>query len=171
MKQAMLGISTALISMPKTNEQLPKLSEEQRTEIAKMLYAIATCLDLKVGPDRIDLYLQSLSDVDFDPLRGAITQLLRTSKWFPKIAEIRETAEQWRTAAEHAQREADRHLAAALNWKPEHEWGTPPTANNWRLRDKNSFRLLAVSEGGQWRKPNQIDFARFGEYSAGPDKK
>lgn len=56
--------------------------------------------DAKLTDRQLDIYLEALSDISPDDLHRGIVLLTRTSKWMPKISEIRQAVEDARTKAE-----------------------------------------------------------------------
>lgn len=73
-----------------TSGHSQKLSDAQRKEISSRLAALASATGETITPDRSDIYLQSLEDLPYEGLLGAISGMLLESRWFPKIPEIRE---------------------------------------------------------------------------------
>lgn len=56
------------------------------------MFMAATAHDVPLTPERVALYWEHLRDLDAERFTAAIGACLRSSKWFPKIAEIREEA-------------------------------------------------------------------------------
>ncbi|MGA2630218.1 MAG: hypothetical protein ABSG54_08365 [Terriglobia bacterium] len=54
------------------------------------LWALAEALDIQLTDRRLELYLEALSDLPFGVLRCSLEAMLKTSKFFPRIPEIRE---------------------------------------------------------------------------------
>lgn len=57
---------------------------------------LATLSDMYGSPmseNQIDLYIEALSDIDPITLHAGIIELIKTSKWMPKISEIREAVQ------------------------------------------------------------------------------
>lgn len=42
---------------------------------------------------QVDLYLDALADMDISSLHAGIVDLIKTSKWMPKVSEIRQAAQ------------------------------------------------------------------------------
>lgn len=59
-----------------------------------MLYAspLANKPEAKVGPGLRQIFMATLADIDDDLLKAAAAQHIATSKWFPAVADLRETA-------------------------------------------------------------------------------
>ena len=58
--------------------------------MGKRLIALAEAVGETCSPQRLDLYLQALADLDFLKLKACLEGMLNTARWFPKIPEIRE---------------------------------------------------------------------------------
>lgn len=72
------------------SKQQQKLSAEQRKEIAKRLLAIAEAVGEKFSAERLDIYLQAFSDLPFERITHALESMIMTTRWFPKIPDVRE---------------------------------------------------------------------------------
>lgn len=65
--------------------------EDKKQEILKMLAVLAAGYpDVEIGEETVKLYLVMLSDIPLDLLKAALMELIAKSKWFPKVADIRD---------------------------------------------------------------------------------
>lgn len=64
-------------------------------EFSKIMQKMIACYpDVNVSTDTTKMYYLQLKDLDASVCAAAVTQLLQTSQFFPKIAQIREKAAQ-----------------------------------------------------------------------------
>jgi len=61
--------------------------------IVSELKTLVSYYGAKLTDAQIDLYIAALSDISADDLHTAIVELIKTSKWMPKVSEIRAAAE------------------------------------------------------------------------------
>ncbi len=54
------------------------------------LLALAEATKETCSPQRLDLYMQTLCDLDFTKVARVLESMLSTARWFPKIPDIRE---------------------------------------------------------------------------------
>ena len=64
--------------------------EQDFDRFSEGLIVLAEAFDVKLSAARINLYFEGLSDLDWSHVEAAFTQVLRTCKFFPRVAEIRE---------------------------------------------------------------------------------
>jgi hypothetical protein len=57
------------------------------------LTVIAEAFDMKLSPQRINLYFEALADFDWSQVERALGRAIKTCKFFPKVAEILELIE------------------------------------------------------------------------------
>jgi hypothetical protein len=65
-------------------------AKNEKAEIGRRLIALAEAVGETCSPQRLDLYLQALANLDFLKLKANLEGMLNTARWFPKIPEIRE---------------------------------------------------------------------------------
>lgn len=79
-------------------------------EIAKRLYALSEATGEVCSPERADIYIQALSDLEADKVLLVLEKMLNTARFFPKIPDIREAVLgapgspanlQWETISKH----------------------------------------------------------------------
>jgi hypothetical protein len=94
-------------------------------------------------PERLDVYYQALSDLPGEDVTAALEKLLFTSKWFPKIPEIRELIEGKLEDIAEAEAEAawQRVLQFANGWHP--DIGRM-SGNKMRLTRRETIALGAI---------------------------
>lgn len=146
-----------------TYKQSKKLSESQRKEICVRLAAIAEATGENLSPKRIDLYLQALSDLAYEKLIDALSLMVTTCEWFPKIPHIREAVLGKQKDNEDAEAEAAwlRVLAYANLWHP--DIGVMTGCPKINQREKRSLEFA----GGIYKlwtlqddAPQELDFMR-----------
>ncbi|CAB5162420.1 hypothetical protein UFOVP152_27 [uncultured Caudovirales phage] len=103
----------------------PELARIDQVEVMIGKLAMATAQP-KISPteasERVELYWLALRDLPADDLRAAFLSIVRTAKFLPTPAEIRDAALKAGSARRYAKSRA-RHLA----WKHSVEWQPPVT--------------------------------------------
>jgi hypothetical protein len=89
------GLEEAAMDMSK--ETLNRTDALQRKDtdglwkaVAVRLNALAVAVEVSLTPERISLYLHALSDLPPEKVAAALESMVKTSRFFPKIVEIRE---------------------------------------------------------------------------------
>jgi hypothetical protein len=109
------------------------------------LTQLVTYYEAKMTGAQIDLYIDALSDIEPEILHTAITNIVKNSKWMPKISEIRQAAQaaqETRDTAEVMDWHEERNTAkAASPWRTVMPWdrqGGPdvPAVIKWRKCEK-----------------------------------
>lgn len=81
--------------MEDTTQAVTKLPPQKATEdswkdVAKWLLVLAEALAENIKPERIDIYLEDLSDLSPAAVCAVLKRMRKTARWFPKIPDIRE---------------------------------------------------------------------------------
>ena len=139
-----------------TSAQSPRLSIEQRKETARLLYAVAQAVGESLNEDRVDLYLQALADLPFEPLAECLKALIIESRWFPKIPDIREKVlgaapEKKLTREAEAEAGWERVLHFADHWHP--DIGALRGAPKLTERERRALTII----GGPEQVQNQFN--------------
>jgi len=74
-------------------QEIVKSSQNSTTRskpVMQALYALAEATNEPLTKPRLKVYLEALADLEFEGLMRALESLVLTSRWFPKIPEIRE---------------------------------------------------------------------------------
>jgi multidrug efflux pump subunit AcrA (membrane-fusion protein) len=69
------------------------MTETDHERFVELLTLLATTFDAPMGSTRLEGYWRALEDMPLDALELAVDQALRTLRFFPKPAELREPAE------------------------------------------------------------------------------
>lgn len=108
--------------------------------------------DAKLSDRQLDIYLEALSDISPEDLHYGIVLLTKTSKWMPKISEIRQAVADARDKAEAAEAERwhDRRNALVNSpwvqvetWERRSHVEIPPAVIDWRTCPSCSARYAA----------------------------
>ena len=96
-------------------------SRQGRQDVIQALLGAAAAYRETLSAESIDVYWQGLCDLPAADVIPAIGKLIRTSKWFPKIAEIRELIEGKPEELAEAEAEAawQRVLEYVNGWHPD----------------------------------------------------
>lgn len=68
------------------------MTESDRTEFGKILFGLGEVYGESLSAPRIDAYFLALSDLTIEQVDAAVTNLMRSSKFFPRPAEILDAA-------------------------------------------------------------------------------
>lgn len=62
------------------------------TNIIDEITVLVSFYDVPLSDAQLGVYIEALSDLDPDALHLGIVEIIKTSKWMPKVSEIREAA-------------------------------------------------------------------------------
>jgi len=69
------------------------MTPQDREAFARLMLGLGETFNEPVSDERMEIYFAALADLDFPTVRAAASAHVRTSKFFPRPAEIRELAE------------------------------------------------------------------------------
>lgn len=134
--------------------------------IVKILTVLASAYpEIELPPATVRIYEQTLSDIPAEVLRAATLDLIAESKWFPKVAEIRQRAfalmaEQdgtpdaysaWAMALDYVRAGRGHPIAGQSR-----EWDIPPVIEQ-TVRQVGGWRHLAQAENSAADRARFID--------------
>lgn len=133
---------------------MPNMKVAKLQWITRQLVVLAEAHEKELTAERLKIYADSLADLSQPQLQIAIDRALKESKFFPKIAELRELAgvpsSQVMIAIE-ADAAWSRVLTAARSWSPHRvylgrhpETGEPTYEHKKRLAERDEYALRQV---------------------------
>lgn len=116
----------------------------EKNQLVDELIDLIDLFDAQMTERQIDLYISALSDIDPRDLHVGIVELVKTSKWMPKVAEIRQAADLAREKREDNEVIAWSQRYRAMKespWKKVEPWDwrggqEKPNVINWKTCDR-----------------------------------
>lgn len=101
-------------------------ASEDRAAFANLLLTVAAAVDRELPEDRVTIYFAAMGDLELDQVRHACAAAIKTLRFFPTVAELRELA------TPYVNREAEGALAFEAVCKMGHY---SPAGPYWNIRD------------------------------------
>jgi hypothetical protein len=118
------------------------MTQGDRKAFAVLMLGLGETYGEPVSEARMEIYFAALSDLDLPDIRAALNVLVRTSKFFPRPAEIREAV------CGSAEDRAELAWSAVQRIVRAHGWANPPKDEDW---PDEATRRAAMELYGGWR--------------------
>jgi hypothetical protein len=117
------------------------VNQRERAEFATLMLGLGETYGEAVSDARMEIYFAALADFEMSAIRAALNVHVRTSKFFPRPAEIREAI------GGSAEDRAEVAWSAVQRLVRRHGWANPPRPENW---PDEATRHAAMELYGGW---------------------
>lgn len=95
-----------------------------KKQLIDELSTLIAVFDAKLNDRQIDIYLEALADLDVQVLHSGCVELIKTARFFPRVAEIRQAANQAmeRRISEQVEKHRRQRDAARGEWVAVERW-------------------------------------------------